>query len=60
MRRGETEMLAGIVTLVWMLAFVAVWIWAWRPSRRPGFDAAARLAVEDDGAPAGDAREAGR
>ena len=48
MRRGETEMLAGIVTLVWMLAFLAVWIWAWRPSRRAGFDAAAHLAVEDD------------
>ena len=47
--RGRLTMLAGIVTLVWMLAFVAVWIWAWRPSRRPGFDAAARLAVEDDG-----------
>ena len=40
-------MLAGIVTLLWMLAFIAVWAWAWRPSLRAGFDAAARLAVED-------------
>ena len=40
-------MLAGILTLVWMLAFLALWAWAWKPSRRAGFDAAARLAVED-------------
>ena len=60
MRRGETEMLAGIVTLVWMLAFVAVWIWAWRPAQRAGFDAAAHLAVDDDDASNDDAREAGR
>ena len=60
MRRGEIEILAGIVTLLWMLAFVAVWAWAWRPSLRAGFDAAARLAVEDDEAPDDDAREASR
>jgi len=53
-------MIAGIVTLLWMLAFVAVCIWAWRPSLRAGFDAAARLAVEDGDAPADDAREASR
>jgi cytochrome c oxidase cbb3-type subunit 4 len=51
-------MLAGILTLVWMLAFLALWAWAWKPSRRAGFDAAARLAVED--APPADPKEAGR
>ncbi|HET9863327.1 MAG TPA: cbb3-type cytochrome c oxidase subunit 3 [Steroidobacteraceae bacterium] len=51
-------MLAGIVTLVWMLAFVALWAWAWRPGRRRGFEDAARLAVED--APPADPKEAGR
>ena len=40
-------MLAGIVTLVWMLAFVAACVWAWAPSRRAGFDSAARMVVDD-------------
>ena len=53
-------MLAGIVTLLWMLAFIAVWAWAWRPSLRAGFDAAARLAVEDAPTTSADEAEAGR
>lgn len=40
-------MLSGIVALLLMLLFVAVWIWAWRPGRRPGFDAAACMPLED-------------
>ena len=53
-------MLAGIVTLLWMLAFIAMWAWVWRPSLRAGFDAAARLAVEDAPPAATDEAEAGR
>ena len=53
-------MLAGIVTLAWMLAFIAVCAWAWRPSRKAGFEAAARLAVEDAPQAGGDATGAGR
>jgi cbb3-type cytochrome oxidase subunit 3 len=51
-------MLAGILTLLWMLAFLAACAWAWRPSRRAGFEAAARLALDE--APAADAPEAAR
>ena len=40
-------MISGIVTTVLMLLFVAVWIWAWQPRLRAGFDATARLAVDD-------------
>ena len=40
-------MLAGIVTLVWMLAFVAVWIWAWNPQRKADFEEAARLPLDE-------------
>lgn len=45
-------MLSGIVTTMLMLLFIALWIWAWQPRLRPGFDATARLAV-DDGVPPG-------
>ena len=44
-------MLSGITTIVLMLLFVGCWVWAWRPSNKPHFDAAARL-VFDDEAPA--------
>ena len=40
-------MLSGIVTLMLMLLFVAVWWWAWQPRRRGDFEAAARQAVGD-------------
>jgi cytochrome c oxidase cbb3-type subunit 4 len=40
--------IAGIVTAVLLASFVAGWIWAWRPSRRAAFDAAARLPLDDD------------
>jgi len=40
-------MLSGIVSLLLMLVFVAVWAWAWRPRHKAGFEAAARLALEE-------------
>lgn len=47
-------MISGIVTTLLLLLFVGLWAWAWQPRLRSGFDAAARLAV-DDGVPAGEA-----
>ena len=47
-------MISGIVTTLLLLLFVGLWVWAWQPRLRSGFDAAARLAV-DDGVPAGEA-----
>jgi cytochrome c oxidase cbb3-type subunit 4 len=41
-------MLSGIVTLLLMLLFIAIWAWAWQPRHRARFDAAARLALDDD------------
>jgi cytochrome c oxidase cbb3-type subunit 4 len=41
-------MIAGIITAVLMIVFIAGWIWAWRPARREEFDAAARMPLEDD------------
>ena len=44
-------MLSGIVSLVLLVAFLAGWIWAWRPARRAEFDAAARMPLDDDATP---------
>ncbi len=47
-------MISGIVTTLLLLLFVGLWIWAWQPRLRSGFEATARLAVDDD-VPAGEA-----
>lgn len=46
-------MISGIVTLFLLLLFVALWAWAWQPRLRNGFEATARLAV-DEQVPAGE------
>ncbi|NBU24311.1 MAG: cbb3-type cytochrome c oxidase subunit 3 [Gammaproteobacteria bacterium] len=40
--------LRGLATLFAMLAFIAVCVWAWSGKRRPRFDAAARMPLEED------------
>ena len=35
--------LAGIVTLVVMLVFIGIWIWAWLPQHKREFDTLARF-----------------
>ncbi|QIL20291.1 cbb3-type cytochrome c oxidase subunit 3 [Thermomonas sp. HDW16] len=47
-------MISGIVTTLLLLLFVGLWAWAWQPRLRSGFEATARLAVDDD-VPAGEA-----
>jgi cytochrome c oxidase cbb3-type subunit 4 len=39
----------GLLTLVLMIAFVGVVIWAWSSKRKKDFEEAARLPLEDDG-----------
>lgn len=51
-------MLSGIITIALLLLFVGGWVWAWRPARKAGFDAAARLALDEDGAPDEDRAQA--
>jgi len=46
--------LSGLVTLVLLVAFIGGWIWAWSSKRKPHFDAAARLPLDDDQAPGRD------
>ena len=40
-------MLSGIITVGLLLLFLGGWIWAWRPARKAGFDAAARLPLDN-------------
>jgi len=40
--------LSGLVTLVLLIAFIAAWVWAWSSKRKPHFDAAARLPLDDE------------
>jgi cytochrome c oxidase cbb3-type subunit 4 len=44
--------LSGVVTAVLMLAFIGVALWAWSGRRRTTYEAAARLPLEEDPAPA--------
>jgi cytochrome c oxidase cbb3-type subunit IV len=43
--------LSGVMTAVLMLVFIGIAVWAWSGKRRQGFDAAARLPLEEDTAP---------
>jgi cytochrome c oxidase cbb3-type subunit IV len=44
-----TGILRGVVAGVLLIAFMALWIWAYSARRRPAFDAAAALPLEEDG-----------
>lgn len=37
----------GVFTLVLMLAFIGIWVWAWHPGHKRGFDDLAKLPLED-------------
>jgi cytochrome c oxidase cbb3-type subunit 4 len=53
----DIDLFRGLVTLVLFLLFIALILWAWSDRRRADFEAAARLAVDDDDAPrSGEAR----
>jgi cytochrome c oxidase cbb3-type subunit 4 len=39
--------IAGVVTVIVMLAFIGIWIWAWLPHHRGTFDSLAKLPLED-------------
>ena len=41
-------MIAGLFTAALLVLFIGGWIWAWSPKRKPDFDAAARLPLNDD------------
>ena len=40
--------LAGVVTVVAMIAFIGIWVWAWLPTHKTEFDELATLPMEDE------------
>lgn len=40
--------LAGVITVILMLTFVGIWIWAWNARHERVFDRLARLPLEGD------------
>jgi cytochrome c oxidase cbb3-type subunit 4 len=44
----EMGTLRGLITLALMVAFVAIWAWAWSSRRRKDFDEASRLPLDED------------
>ena len=45
-------MLSGIITLFLIALFLGGWAWAWQAKRKPEFEAAARLPLEESLHPA--------
>jgi cytochrome c oxidase cbb3-type subunit 4 len=43
-----TGILRGVVAGVLLIAFLALWAWAYSGRRRPAFEAAAQMPLEDD------------
>jgi cytochrome c oxidase cbb3-type subunit 4 len=41
-------MISGLITAALLLLFTAGCVWVWRPARKPEFDAAARMALDND------------
>ncbi len=47
----EIPTVRGLLTLVLMLAFVGVVIWAWSSKRKKDFEEASRLPLDENGPP---------
>ena len=39
----------GLLTLLALIGFVAIAVWAWSDARRSAFDKAARMPLDDEG-----------
>lgn len=39
----------GVLTVLIMLTFIGIWLWAWLPHHKHDFDRLARLPMDDDG-----------
>ncbi len=50
----DYEIARAVMTVVMLLVFVGIVVWAWSGRQRSRFDAAARLPIEDEREPIGD------
>ena len=41
----------GVITVILLVTFIGVWIWAWLPRHKAVFDRMARVPLERDDAP---------
>jgi cytochrome c oxidase cbb3-type subunit 4 len=44
----DSTLFHSIWTVALLVLFIGIWAWAWSGKRKPGFEAAARLPLEDD------------
>lgn len=44
----DSTLIRGGILIAMFVGFVGMWIWAWSKKRKPDFDAAARLPLEED------------
>ncbi|MBB5015155.1 cbb3-type cytochrome oxidase subunit 3 [Rehaibacterium terrae] len=44
----NTGIVNGLITAVLLAAFIGGWIWAWSSKRKPDFEAASRLPLEEE------------
>lgn len=38
----------GVITVLIMLTFIGIWLWAWLPHHKRDFDRLARLPMDDE------------
>ncbi len=44
----DLDTVRGILLVTLMLAFLGLWAWAWSKKRKPDFDRASRMPLEED------------
>ena len=44
----DINLVRGAVLILLIVAFLGIWAWAWSKHRKPEFDAASRLPLEED------------
>ena len=44
----DINLARGILLILLIIAFLGIWAWAWGKKRKPEFDAASRLPLEED------------
>jgi len=44
----DSVFVRGAILIAMFVGFIGMWIWAWSKKRKPDFDEAARLPLEED------------